>query len=68
MNIDERLEALAQSVELLTLDVRSLEKLVDRSIAAQQETNTRVVSSIEGLLRVVQSHENRLSRLEGTAD
>lgn len=75
MNIDERLEALTQSVELLTLDVRSLQdstkdfrESVERFITAQNETNARIVASIEGLVRVAQNHENRLTRLEGTAD
>lgn len=68
MNIDERLEALAQTVELIALDTQEFRASVNRFVAEQKETNTRILSSIEGLLRVVQSHENRLSRLEGTAD
>ncbi|MGH9521443.1 MAG: hypothetical protein ACRD3E_02795 [Terriglobales bacterium] len=75
MNIDERLEALTQTVELLTLDVRELQDStnkfqgsVETFVAEQHETNKRMVESIAGLVRVAQIHENRLTHLEGTAD
>jgi hypothetical protein len=61
MNIDERLdrlaerhEALTQSVEMLTRDVHDLRGFV-RDIA---EGTAR-------LLHIVQAHEQRLDRLEG---
>lgn len=38
MNIDERLEALAQSVELLTLDMRDLQKLNQESFTMHQNS------------------------------
>lgn len=64
VNIDERLEALTQSLELLTLDVRSLQD----SVSKLQDTSRTLVESVTGLVRVAQIHENRLTRLEGTAD
>lgn len=64
MNIDERLErlverheALSQSLELLTRDVRELESFT-RDIA---EGTAR-------LLRVAEIHESRISRIEGQQD
>jgi hypothetical protein len=62
MTIDERIEklterheALAQSVELLTAQNEATRKVVDA-----------MVEGINGLLRIVTSHEKRLSELEGS--
>ena len=74
-NIDERIqrlverhEALAQSLELLTADVRSLEA----SVAGLRETVQRhdqylgtIMEATSQLLQVAQIHERRLTRLEG---
>lgn len=61
MNIDERLEklverheALTQSVEMLTSDLRDLKTLVND-----------IAEGTARLLHVVQVHEQRLDRLEG---
>jgi prefoldin subunit 5 len=61
MNIDERLEklverheALTQSVEMLTADLRELKTLVND-----------IAESTARLLHVVQVHERRLDQLEG---
>lgn len=58
MNIDERLEALTQSVELIA----SLQQDVER----QQKKTTVEVRKLARLVRViVLDHESRLSALEG---
>ena len=61
MNIDERLdrlverhEALAQSVELLTKDVRELGKYVGE-----------IAEGTARLLHIAEIHENRITRSEG---
>ena len=75
MSIDERLEklvgrhealterhqALSQSVELLTMDIRSLaaENKVTGALVRE------VIAGIEGLVKIVRNHEQRLSDLEG---
>jgi len=63
MNIDERLQAVVKSLELLTHDVHSLQT----SVAEIRESGKTLVESVAGLLRVAQNHEN-LTRLEGSAD
>jgi prefoldin subunit 5 len=61
MNIDERLEklverheALTQSVEMLTTDLRELKTLV-----------SDIAEGTARLLHVVEAHEHRISDLEG---
>lgn len=61
MNVDERLEklverheALTQSVEMLTADVRELKTLVNE-----------IAEGTARLLHTVQIHDQRLDRLEG---
>jgi chaperonin cofactor prefoldin len=54
MNLDERLEALTQSLELLA----SLQKDSDARIG-------RLTAAIEALARIAEIHEHRLSELEG---
>jgi prefoldin subunit 5 len=61
MNIDERLEklverheALTQSVEMLTTDLRELKTLVND-----------IAEGTARLLHVVEAHEHRISDLEG---
>ncbi len=50
----KRHEALAQSVELLTMDLRTTATLV-----------REVVGGIQSLSAIARSHEQRLSNLEG---
>jgi hypothetical protein len=54
MDIDQRIEALVMSLELLAHDVQDLKT------AAQQDGE-----NIRGLARIAEIHERRLSRLEG---
>jgi hypothetical protein len=82
MNIDERLEALPQSVELLAVFHKDNEKRMERldqhmqqftqEMKALGNRNLRleslVVDIAEGtarLLRAVETHEQRISDLEG---
>jgi hypothetical protein len=55
--IQERHEALAQTVELLSRDI------ADLKIAAQQDGE-----NIRALARIAEIHERRLSHLEGPGD
>jgi hypothetical protein len=57
MTIDERIEAIVMSLELLTRDVQDLKT------AAQQDGE-----NIRGLVRIAEIHERRLSHLEGGED
>jgi hypothetical protein len=57
MTIDERIEAIVMSLELLTRDVQDLKT------AAQQDGE-----NIRGLARIAEIHERRLSHLEGGED
>ena len=54
VTIDERIEALALSLELLTRDVQDLK------IVAQQDGE-----NIRALARIAEIHERRISHLEG---
>jgi hypothetical protein len=58
MSIDERIEALTQSVELLAHMQVSAEKRMNEGF-------TRVEKMIESLITVMESHERRLNDLEG---
>ena len=69
MNIDERLEKLAErhealtmSVELLTRDVQSLRE----SLQTLGGIVTKLAEGTASMARVVKSHGNRLDDLEGT--
>ncbi len=53
--LTERHEALAQTVELITVDIRDLKDIASKSL-----------DSVNSLLRIVESHERRLTYLEGT--
>jgi hypothetical protein len=57
MTIDERIEAIVMSLELLTHDVQDLKT------AAQQDGE-----NIRGLARIAEIHERRISRLEGDVE
>jgi hypothetical protein len=54
MSIDERIEAIVMSLELLTHDVQDLK------VTAQQDGE-----NIRALARIAEIHERRLSGLEG---
>ncbi len=69
MNIDERLEklaerheALAQSVELLSLEGRATDVRLQKLELIVRE----VTGGIRDLVSVVRSHEQRLSKIEGS--
>ncbi|HYY69362.1 MAG TPA: hypothetical protein VE734_06495 [Terriglobales bacterium] len=59
--LTERHEALSQSIQLLTADVHALQeaaKMTMNAAASLLETTTN-------LTRIVESHERRITRLEG---
>lgn len=51
--MEERHEALSQSLEILTHDVHELQGIAETAL-----------SSINGLVRIAESHERRITRLE----
>ena len=57
MNIDERIEAIVMSLELLTRDVSDLKS------AAQQDGE-----NIRALARIAEIHERRSTHLEGDTE
>jgi hypothetical protein len=62
MRIDERMEALTQSVELMA------ELLAHMQLSTEKRMNegfSRVEKMIESLITVMESHERRLNDLEG---
>ena len=75
MTIDERLEALTQSVELLTQDVHGLQDTVatlgarDMARSAEIDQILAIVredsENIRTLARIAEIHERRLSAIEG---
>jgi hypothetical protein len=77
MTIDERLEALTQSVELLLADSRlATSRIQTLAVAASkqfelhgklQKQLDQVSESVSALVRVAEIHERRITSLEGTA-
>jgi len=65
MTIDERLEALTQSVELLAQMHRDNERQLNEKFAILADTMNRVGRIIEIHEHRLDSHEDRLDRLEG---
>jgi len=72
MNIDERLEALTQSVELLAAVQRDSEKRIEARFTKLIENMDRLAQATirldEGMLRVaniLMNHEERIENLEG---
>jgi hypothetical protein len=61
MNIDERLEALTHTVELLATMHKDTEKRMERL----ESLVTDMAEGTARLLHVAEIHEQRLSRLEG---
>jgi hypothetical protein len=74
MTIDERLEALTarhealtQSLELLTYDVREMRASMDHRFAKTAEIFETALDSIKRLETIATAHEHRISRLEDEA-
>ena len=68
MSIDERLEAIAQIVELLTLDVRELQdtaRTILESITRLESTAKQDGENIRALARISEIHERRLTVAPG---
>jgi hypothetical protein len=61
MTIDERLEALTQTVELIAGMQRASEERIARLTAAIEEDGKH----IRALVRIAEIHERRLTDLEG---
>ncbi len=68
MTVDERLErlverheALAQTVEMLTLDIREMAE-ENKKLDGRLD---KLVEGIEGLLQIAQIHGQRLTDIEG---
>lgn len=59
-NIDERLEAVVQSVELMMLEGRQLLKSVTRL----ERSATKLEKATTKLAETAENHERRLTRLE----
>jgi archaellum component FlaC len=68
MTIDERLERLTERHEALTQSVEMLTRDIDTLRATLSEQEGRWDSRFDRLLRIVESHERRLSGLEGGGD
>ena len=78
MNIDERLDclterhqALAQSLELMSLDIAQLlasGKQTAEDIKSLLATAKQDGENIRGLVRIAEIHHQRLNALEGNAD
>lgn len=74
MNIDERLQALAESVELLTLDMRELQNVakgltenihaLSGTVQSLAATVRQDGENIRALARIAEIHERRLTALE----
>ena len=70
--VDERIKAIAESLELLTLHSREnfdrIHGVMNALAEAQVETEkaqARTENAMASLLRIVESHEHRLDALEG---
>jgi prefoldin subunit 5 len=65
--MEERHEALSQSLEILTHDVHELQAGIKEqraAIDALKSIAENTLSSINGLARIAQSHERRITDLE----
>jgi hypothetical protein len=68
MDIEQRLEALTHSVELLAGMQVETEKHLTRIAEMQIETERRMQEFSNGMMqvaRILANHENRIDRLEG---
>ena len=71
MTIDERLEALTQTVELLAHESEAMQRRHEDLRATVHSLGNYVNEIAEGtarLLHIAQIHEHRLEKLEGGAD
>lgn len=59
--IDERIEALTQSVELLLHDTQAQGDNIQKLLVMAQQDG----ENIRGLARIAEAHEHRIGRLEG---
>jgi|GraSoiStandDraft_47_1057283.scaffolds.fasta_scaffold403500_2 hypothetical protein len=73
MTLDERLEALVMSTELLSRDVEALRATVEIDAAATAASIRDLRATVEidannirALARIAEIHEHRLTGLEGT--
>jgi len=65
MTIDERLEALTQTVELLAQMHRDNERANAQKFAALAESTTQLMDTMNRVGRILEIHEHRFDRLEG---
>ena len=65
MTIDERIEALTQSVELLASFHRDVERHLDEANTRTERRFDQLATAIERVLGIVESHEHRIQGLEG---
>ncbi|HEX7362744.1 MAG TPA: hypothetical protein VF283_19815 [Bryobacteraceae bacterium] len=65
MNIDGRIEALTQSVELMSQMQQSLERKHEEDIREIRALVTRVVTVQEMMAQILNGHEQRLRDIEG---
>jgi hypothetical protein len=65
MTIDERIEALTQSVELLASLHRDLEKETAAKFAQTDARFADTLQFINRLAHIAEAHEQRLDRIEG---
>jgi hypothetical protein len=65
MTIDERIEALTQSVELLATLHRDLEQSTAKNFERLEQNIGRLTTTVERLANVVISHQERIDRIEG---
>jgi hypothetical protein len=63
--IEERLEAVVETLELVAAMQRDHEKALESANRKWDERFDKLMSAVETLTQVAQSHERRLSGLEG---
>ena len=68
MTFEERIDALTARHEALTARHEALSmnlELATHEIEAQRERTDRILTALEKLLAIVESHERRLTNIEG---
>ena len=65
MTIDERLEKLTERHEALTQAVELMQREFKAEFEKEHLKLSLLVSTVDGLVKLSQSHEARLDRLEG---
>jgi hypothetical protein len=66
MSLDERLEALTHSVELLAQMHQDNERKYEERFNKYDERFNKILDAIEKLAQIAESHERRLNHLDGT--